>query len=69
LPRTPDGEVPVVYRADLNNPATFLVAQNFPVRDGDVIYVANAPAVELQKFLNILASTVYTAVLTRAVIQ
>lgn len=69
LPRTPDGEVPVVYRADLNNPATFLVAQNFPVRDGDVIYVANAPAVELQKFLNILASTVYTAVLTRAAIQ
>jgi polysaccharide biosynthesis/export protein len=60
LPRTPEGKVPVVYRVDLKNPATFLIAQNFPVRTRDVIYVANAPAVELQKFLSMLTSSIYT---------
>ena len=60
LPRTPEGRVPVVYRADLKNPATFLIAQNFPVRNKDVLYVANAPSAELQKFLNILTSSIFT---------
>jgi polysaccharide export outer membrane protein len=60
LPRTPEGRVPVVYRADLKDPATFLVAQNFPVRDKDVIYVSNAGSSDLFKFLNVLTSSVYT---------
>jgi polysaccharide export outer membrane protein len=59
-PTTPDGKVPVVYRANLKNPATFLVAQNFPMHNKDVIYVANAPSAELQKFLNILTSSIYS---------
>lgn len=60
LPRTPEGLVPVVYRADLKDPATFLVAQGFPMRNKDVVYVANAPAAELQKFLNILTSSIFS---------
>jgi len=52
--------VPVVYRADLKNPATFLVAQNFPVKNKDVLYVSNAPSAELQKFLNILTSSIFS---------
>lgn len=60
-PATPDGRVPVVYRVDLSDPATFLVAQSFPMRHKDVLYVANAPSAELQKFLNILTATVFTA--------
>jgi polysaccharide export outer membrane protein len=59
-PTTPDGKVPVVYRVNLKNPATFLVAQNFPMRNKDVMYVANAPSAELQKFLNILTSSIYS---------
>jgi len=59
-PVAPDGRVPVVYRLDLSNPAAFLVAQNFPVRDRDVIFVANAPAAELQKFLGILTASVFS---------
>jgi polysaccharide export outer membrane protein len=53
---TPDGKVPVIYRIDLRDPASFFVAQSFPVRDKDVLYVSNAPAAELQKFLNIVTS-------------
>ena len=58
---TPDGRAPVVYRLDLKNPASLLVAQNFPIRNKDVVYVANAPATELQKFMNIVTSSVFSA--------
>jgi polysaccharide export outer membrane protein len=53
---------PVIYRVDLKNPATFFAAKDFPIRDGDVLYVSNAPAAELQKFLNIVVSVVYPLV-------
>lgn len=58
---TPDGKVPVVYQADLSDPATFFAAQNFPVKDKDLMYVANATSVELQKFLNLLMTVAYPA--------
>ena len=58
LPMTPEGRVPVVYRVDLSDPAMFFVAQGFPIRNKDVLYVSNAPAAELQKFLNMVMSIV-----------
>lgn len=60
LPMTPEGLVPVVYRMDLKDPRSFLIAQSFPMRNKDVVYVANAPSAELQKFLTILTSSVYS---------
>jgi polysaccharide export outer membrane protein len=57
-----DGRVPVVYRLDLSDPAAFFMAQNFVLNDKDVLYIANAPSVELQKFLNILVSAIYPIV-------
>lgn len=56
---TQDGKVPVVYRLDLSDPAVFFHAQNFRMQDKDVLYVANASAAELQKFLNVLLSAFY----------
>ena len=56
---TPEGLVPVVYRLDLRNPASFFVMQSFPVSNRDVLYVSNSPAAELQKFLNLVFSIVY----------
>lgn len=55
-------KIPVVYRVDLTDPHTFLIAQNFPIRDKDVLYVANAPVAELQKFLNLLYTSVFSVV-------
>ena len=60
LPLTPEGKVPVVYKMDLKDPRSFLVAQHFPMRNKDVLYVANAPVAEVQKFLNILTSSIYS---------
>ena len=61
LALTPEGKVPVIYRVDLKNPATFLIAQNFPVRDKDVMYVANAPIADFQKFLNLIYPAIFSA--------
>jgi polysaccharide export outer membrane protein len=57
---TPEGKVPLIYRVNLKDSGTFLVAQNFMMKDQDVVYVANAPAAELQKFLNILSSSMFS---------
>jgi polysaccharide export outer membrane protein len=56
---TADGLVPVVYRIDLRNPNSFFVMQSFPISNKDVLYVSNAPAAELQKFLNVIFSIAY----------
>jgi polysaccharide export outer membrane protein len=55
-PRAP---VPVLYRFDLKDPKAFFLVQNFPMEDRDVLYVANAPTAQLQKFLNLVVSTIY----------
>jgi len=49
---------PVVYRLDMTQPGAFLIAQSFPMRHRDIMYVANAPGAELQKFLNLIGSTI-----------
>ncbi|QIL03232.1 polysaccharide export protein [Sphingomonas sinipercae] len=59
---TPEGKIPVIYRVDMTNPATFLVAQNFPIKNKDVVYIANSPLTDFAKFTNIVASFTYTLV-------
>jgi len=58
-PATARGPIPVVYRIDLRDPRAFFLVQSFPMQNKDVLYVANAPAAQLQKFINLLVSTVY----------
>ncbi|RQR44710.1 polysaccharide export protein [Burkholderia sp. Bp9131] len=56
---TADGKVPVIYRMNLKDPASFFVAQSFQVNNHDLIYISNAPVAELQKFLNLVFSVVF----------
>ncbi|MFS0772746.1 polysaccharide biosynthesis/export family protein [Sphingomonas sp. 1P08PE] len=58
--RTADGRIPVVYRLDLGLGASFFAAQDFAIRDKDVLYVTNAPIADLQKFLNIVSSAAFS---------
>ena len=44
--------IPTVYRANFRDPSSFFFAQRFPMRHKDVIYVSNADAVEVVKFLD-----------------
>jgi len=60
--RTPDGRIPVIYRVDMTNPATFFVAQSFPIRNKDVLYVSNAPLSDIQKFVQIVSGMAFTVI-------
>lgn len=53
-----NSNVPVLYRFDLNNPQSMFWLQNFAMQDKDIIYVANAPLAEVQKFLQFIFSPV-----------
>lgn len=48
--------VPVIYRLNLKDPNQYFFAQSIAMRDRDVIYVADASTVSLQKFLGLLGS-------------
>jgi polysaccharide export outer membrane protein len=61
-PRTADGRIPVIYRIDMRDPASLFAAQDFPIRDKDVIYVSTAPLSDLQNFVSILSSMAFTAI-------
>jgi len=45
----PDGVSPVVYRLDLRDAKSYSFAQQFPVRDKDIIFVANAQLTAVNK--------------------
>lgn len=53
-----EGLVPVIYRVDLKQPETYFAAQRFRMRDGDVVYVSDSGLVGLQRFVNIVASSI-----------
>jgi polysaccharide export outer membrane protein len=50
----PDGSAPILYHLDLRDAVGYFLAEKFPVEDHDIIYVANAPITELQKFFNLV---------------
>lgn len=43
--------IPTIYRANFRDPSAFFLADRFPMRHRDAIYVPNADSVELEKFL------------------
>jgi polysaccharide biosynthesis/export protein len=53
--------IPVIYKANLRDPSGYFLAQNFEIRNKDVIYTSNADSVEATKFLNFLRTVMATA--------
>lgn len=56
---TKDGKVPVIYRVNMRDATTLFVAQSFPIKDKDVVYVSNAPLADFGKFLQAVSQIVY----------
>jgi polysaccharide export outer membrane protein len=54
--RAPDGISPVVYRFDLADANSYFLADRFPVRDKDIIFVADAGAAQVQKLFTLLSA-------------
>jgi polysaccharide export outer membrane protein len=52
--------IPTVYRANFRDPSSFFFVQAFPMRHKDIIYVANADANEVVKFLSYLRAVTST---------
>jgi polysaccharide biosynthesis/export protein len=52
------GQVPVIYRLNLKDPNQYFFAQSIAMQDRDVIYVADASTVSLQKFLGLLGAAI-----------
>lgn len=61
--------IPVIYQVDLRDPASFFVTQSFPVQNRDVIYVANSPAAEFEKFLRLVVSVALPSVTINRALQ
>jgi polysaccharide export outer membrane protein len=53
--------MPVVFRVDMRQPQNFFMAQSFQLQDKDIVYVANAESVQLDKVLKIMAHAAVTA--------
>lgn len=56
-----DGRYPIVYRLDMTRPDSLIVGQTFPVKSRDVIYVSRHPAVDLDRFLQLIGRPIGTA--------
>lgn len=53
--------IPVIYNLNLRDPSGYFLAQNFEMRNKDVIYTSNAASVETTKFLQFLRTIMATA--------
>lgn len=63
------GLPPTIYRLDLSKPSSFFLAQEFQMRDKDVIYVANARFTQTRKLVEIINVIFNPAIAIRAVTQ
>lgn len=60
--------VPVVYHFNMQDAKTYFVAQNFPVHNNDIVYVAPAKANTIQKFFGLFGS-ITTPLITGAAVN
>jgi polysaccharide export outer membrane protein len=56
-----DPTVPVIFNVSFQDPAGYFLATKLQMRPFDVIYVANAPQVDMTKFVTFLNTVVVTA--------
>jgi polysaccharide export outer membrane protein len=59
--------VPIVYRLNLHEANSFFLARSFPVKDKDILYIANSASDPVQKFLG-LVGTVTSPVISGAIL-
>jgi len=66
-PLADDGRVPVIFQLDMAQASSLFLAQRFNMQDNDILYVANAPVSQLQKFFQLLQTLTSPAVTWLAV--
>ena len=68
-PQADGTERPTVYHLNMMRAGAYLLSQRFRMRDRDVLYVANARANQLTKFVNLLSQLFVPVATARAVAQ
>ena len=53
-----DGKVPTIYNIDMSDAESLFTLKNFYLKDGDIVYVATAPLIQYQKFLQLINATI-----------
>ncbi|RFD19256.1 polysaccharide export protein [Komagataeibacter melaceti] len=51
---TGETKMPIVYQLDMINPASYFLAEHFPMKNKDVLYIANAKTNKLGKAFNLI---------------
>ncbi|HXH00152.1 MAG TPA: polysaccharide biosynthesis/export family protein [Sphingomicrobium sp.] len=69
LPLPANGRVPVIFQVNLKQPETIFAAQNFAMKNGDVIFISNSPASDFQRFVSLLTSTVLPALTVTSTVR
>jgi len=59
--------IPVIYKVNMRDPQTYFAIQQFAMQDKDMIYIANAPTVQLYKFLSLIYTLVTPAVTAKTI--
>ena len=70
VPVTPGamaGGVPVIFKVNMRDPQTYFAMQQFAMQDKDLIYIANAPTVQIYKFLQLVYTLATPAVTAKTV--
>jgi polysaccharide export outer membrane protein len=69
VPQPNGAEQPTVYHFNMMRPGAYLLAQKFRMHDRDVLYVGNARANQMSKFVQILSQLFVPVATARAVTQ
>ena len=69
VPQPNGTEQPTVYHLNMMRPGAYLLSQRFLMRDRDVLYVGNARANQLTKFVKLLSQLFVPVATARAVTQ
>ena len=59
------GGIPVIFKVNMRDPQTYFAMQQFAMQDKDLIYIANAPTVQVYKFLQLIYTLATPAVTAR----
>ena len=69
VPQSDGTEQPTVYHLNMMRPGSYLLSQQFRMHDRDVLYVGNARANQLTKFVQLLSQLFVPIATARAVTQ
>jgi polysaccharide export outer membrane protein len=69
VPQPNGTEQPTVYHLNMMRPGAYLLSQRFVMHDRDVLYVGNARANQLSKFIQLLSQLFVPVATARAVTQ